>query len=152
MQQAKYKAFTLIELIVTIAVLAIIALMAAPSFSDMITRKKLESSAREVAMKISEARSQAVTLRDTTGVCLASLSADDCATAISIPKDETQRTFVARLENGVQAVQNTTTHLKFRNNGSIAASTNFQLERKGITYCIGVGITIDTTIKEGACT
>ncbi|QBQ15054.1 GspH/FimT family pseudopilin [Acinetobacter haemolyticus] len=154
MQQAKYKAFTLIELIVTIAILAIIAVMAAPSFADMITRKKLESAAREVVMRVSEARSQAVLLRQTTGVCLGSLSADDCATAIEIPKTETQRTFVAQLKNGITAVTSSPykTSLIFRKNGSVAASTNFQLKRKGICYYINVGITNDTTIKEGTCT
>lgn len=105
-------------------------------------------------MKVSEARSQAVLLRQTTGVCLGSLSADDCATAIEIPKTETQRTFVAQLKNGITAVTSSPykTSLIFRKNGSVAASTNFQLKRKGICYYINVGITNDTTIKEGTCT
>ena len=119
--------FTLVELIITIAILAIIALMAAPSFTIMYSRQKLESSARELVMKISEARSQAVLLRQSTGVCLASLSDDDCATAIAIPKAETQRIFIARLDHGVISANSSSTNLSFRRNGSLAAQKNFIL-------------------------
>lgn len=153
MQQANYKAFTLIELIVTIAILAIIAVMAAPSFADMITRKKLESSAREIAMKVSEARSQAVLLKKTTAICF---DEQICATELSIPtteidQEKQHRIFPIILDSGVIATD-TSAVLEFRNNGSVAASTNFQLKRKGICYYINVGITNDTTIKEGTCT
>ncbi|OEY93505.1 prepilin-type N-terminal cleavage/methylation domain-containing protein [Acinetobacter proteolyticus] len=144
--------FTLVELIITIAILAIIALMAAPSFTTMYSRQKLESSARELVMKISEARSQAVLLRQSTGVCLASLSDDDCATAIAIPKEETQRIFIARLDHGVTSANSSSTNLSFRRNGSLAAQKDFILERQNLSYCIRVGVIGDTTIKEGACT
>lgn len=144
--------FTLVELIVTIAVLAIIVIMAAPSFATMYSRQKLESSARELVMKISETRSQAVLLRQSTGLCLASLSDDDCATAIAIPKDETQRIFIARLDSGVTSANASATSLSFRRNGSLAAQKDFILERQNLSYCIRVGVIGDTTIKEGACT
>ena len=39
----KNKGFTLIELMVTLAIFAIIAAMAAPSFGKMVTRQKLNS-------------------------------------------------------------------------------------------------------------
>lgn len=143
--------FTMIELIITIAVLAIIALMTAPSFAAMYNRQKLESSVRELTMKVSEARSQAVLLRQTTGLCLASLSLEDCATAIAIPKTETQRIFIARLENGVTQTNASATSLSFRTNGSIAAQKDFMLERQGLSYCVQVGVIGDTIITEGAC-
>lgn len=151
-RQFPISGFTLVELIITIAVLAIIVLMAAPSFATMYSRQKLESSARELVMKISEARSQAVLLRQSTGVCLASLSEDDCATALAIPKVETQRIFIARLDHGVTSANSSSTNLSFRRNGSLAAQKNFILERKNLSYCIQVGVIGDTTIKEGACT
>lgn len=143
--------FTLVELIVTIAVVAIIALMAAPSFATMYSRQKLESSARELVMKISEARSQAVLLRQTTGLCLASLSDADCAAAVAIPKEETQRIFIARLENGVTSTNASSTNLNFRRNGSLAAQKDFILQRQNLFYCVRVGVIGDTIIKEGAC-
>ncbi|QIC72503.1 prepilin-type N-terminal cleavage/methylation domain-containing protein [Acinetobacter indicus] len=45
--QRRQNGFTLIELMVTIAILGIIATMAAPSFTDMLQKRKLES---EVAL------------------------------------------------------------------------------------------------------
>ncbi|MDR7015984.1 GspH/FimT family pseudopilin [Acinetobacter sp. 3657] len=136
----------------TITIIAILAVMAAPSFASMYSRQKLESSARDVAMKVSEARAQAVMLRESTGVCLSSLSEANCSTALSIMDTNKNRIFVAHLEKGVTVDSRSETYLKFRNNGSVAAATNFILLRNGFSYCIAVGITGDTTIKEGACT
>lgn len=59
----KNKGFTLIELMVTIAVLAIIAGMAAPSFGDLVGRQNLSKSTQDLAGLIKEARSQAVLVR-----------------------------------------------------------------------------------------
>lgn len=59
----KNNGFTLIELIVTIAVMAIIAMMAAPSFGDLIEKRKLDAETRELSFVLSEARAQATTLR-----------------------------------------------------------------------------------------
>lgn len=55
--------FTLIELIITIAVLAIIATMAAPSFGNLITRKQLDTTTKDFALIFGEARGQAISLR-----------------------------------------------------------------------------------------
>ena len=55
--------FTLVELMVTIAVLAIIAMMAAPNMIQMVYKKQLEASARELAMTLSNIRSTAISLR-----------------------------------------------------------------------------------------
>lgn len=64
MQQIKINhGFTLIELMVTIAVMAIIATIAAPSFGNMIAEKRLESDTRELALILGDARGQAATLR-----------------------------------------------------------------------------------------
>lgn len=61
--QKKEQGFTLIELMVTIAVLAIIAMMAAPNMMQVVYKKQLETSARELAMTLSNVRGTAVSLR-----------------------------------------------------------------------------------------
>ncbi len=54
--QNKQKGFTLIELMVTIAVLAIIATMAAPSFGNMISHYELRKEIKEIEFEIKENR------------------------------------------------------------------------------------------------
>ncbi|VAX43196.1 putative major pilin subunit [Acinetobacter calcoaceticus] len=52
--------FTLVELMVTIAVMAIIAMMAAPSMSNLLENKRLEGNQRDLINALSEAKSQAI--------------------------------------------------------------------------------------------
>lgn len=54
------RGFTLIELMVTIAVLAILMAMAAPSFNDFFQRYRLRGAADDVATLMAVARSEAV--------------------------------------------------------------------------------------------
>lgn len=65
----KNKGFTLIELMVTLAIFAIIAAMAAPSFGKMVTRQKLNSNTRAFVSAFNLAKSQAATLRAPVAVC-----------------------------------------------------------------------------------
>ncbi|MEN8425560.1 prepilin-type N-terminal cleavage/methylation domain-containing protein [Acinetobacter schindleri] len=59
----KEKGFTLIELMVTIAVLAIIAMIAAPSFGEMLTKQRLNTLARDFANLVTDARGHAISSR-----------------------------------------------------------------------------------------
>lgn len=85
------RGFTLIELMVTIAVLAIIATMAAPAFGNLMAEQKLNSSARELVMAINQAKSQAALMKKSVGICLSRTQSDndftkiECATA-TIPE------------------------------------------------------------------
>lgn len=59
----KFYGFTLVELMVTIAVLAIIAMMAAPNMMQVVYKKQLEIEARDLAITLSNVRGTAVSLR-----------------------------------------------------------------------------------------
>jgi prepilin-type N-terminal cleavage/methylation domain-containing protein len=59
----KNKGFTLIELMVTIAVLAIIAMMAAPSFIETIRKNELNQEIQNLIFLLQEARNEAIFTR-----------------------------------------------------------------------------------------
>lgn len=73
----KNRGFTLIELMVTIAVLAVIAMMAVPSFGDMFQRQNLNKSTQELILILNKARSTAVLERRVIEVKLANISTTD---------------------------------------------------------------------------
>ncbi|MGH8052799.1 MAG: GspH/FimT family pseudopilin [Stenotrophomonas sp.] len=63
------KGFTLVELMVTVAVAGIIAAIAAPSFSKMISHNRLVSSGNEMIAALQVARTEAISRRLPTTVC-----------------------------------------------------------------------------------
>ncbi|HAV15802.1 MAG TPA: prepilin-type cleavage/methylation domain-containing protein, partial [Acinetobacter nosocomialis] len=74
--------FTLVELIVTIAVMAIIAMMAAPSMSNLLESKRLDTNQTDLISTLSEAKSQAVLGRQNVSVNLNS-AASNTATLLN---------------------------------------------------------------------
>jgi type IV fimbrial biogenesis protein FimT len=58
--RSRASGFTLIELIVVIAVTAILLSVAVPSFKEMLARRKLEGAANELSADLQYARSQSV--------------------------------------------------------------------------------------------
>ncbi|MEG2565768.1 MAG: GspH/FimT family pseudopilin, partial [Acinetobacter sp.] len=72
----KNQGFTLIELMVTIAVMAIIATMAAPSFGDLLERQRFQKKERELLSILTQTKSQAILKRTDVTVSLNSTSAN----------------------------------------------------------------------------
>lgn len=61
--------FTLVELVVTVAVIAIVAAIAVPSFRDMLLRSRLTSAANEVSAAMQGARIQALRTNGKVELC-----------------------------------------------------------------------------------
>ena len=65
----KESAFTLIELMVTIAILAIIATLAAPNLSQMLRNTKVNTSSGDILSFLQQSRTEAIRLGKTVTVC-----------------------------------------------------------------------------------
>lgn len=70
--------FTLVELMVTVAVLAILAAIAYPSFTSIINSNRLTSSANELVAAIQIARSESVRLNQRVAVCASNVAGTAC--------------------------------------------------------------------------
>ena len=75
-QTKKNQGFTLIELMVTVAVMAIIATIAAPSFGDLLERQRFQKKERELLSILTQTKSQAILKRTNVTVSLNSTSAN----------------------------------------------------------------------------
>lgn len=84
------RGFTLIELIVTMAIMAIIVTMAAPSFSRLFEEQGLNQSTRALINQLAQARSQAATARVETTVNLNSTAVDTATTRNWSPTENIQ--------------------------------------------------------------
>lgn len=80
----KIRGFTLIEVMVTIAVLAIVASIAAPSFNNFVNNYNHKRSYEEVAAKLREARSKAAAERALVVVCVGDNSKDVCLNSVGV--------------------------------------------------------------------
>ncbi|MFM6907392.1 MAG: GspH/FimT family pseudopilin [Acinetobacter tjernbergiae] len=172
------RGFTLVELIVTTTIIAILIVIAMPSFGDMLTRQKLDASTREFMATLSQARSQAAVLRTTVAICPSRLSTDpdftkeECAQAaipeytattgspaVSVLNDDQKkgildsRVFMIDLDSKVSIESTSASFVLFNNTGGVAAVTNFRLCASGNKRLITVarlgGLTL--TKSTGAC-
>lgn len=86
----KSRGFTLIELMVTIAVMAIVASIAAPSFSNMLKSYKLNQSTEQMMQALKEGRSRAAAARAMVVVCPnkdkdgQEITVDQCLTSANV--------------------------------------------------------------------
>jgi type IV fimbrial biogenesis protein FimT len=69
MRHSTRRGLTLIELMVAVAVLAILAMIAAPSFNNQLASSRVESAASELKAALDFARSEAIKQSSTVSVC-----------------------------------------------------------------------------------
>lgn len=89
--------FTLVELMVTVAILAVIAAMATPSFTNLVRSNRLTSSANEMVALLQTARTAAISNRASGTVC-PSTDGANCAASLD------NRWIALMTKNGVSTV------------------------------------------------
>lgn len=113
----KNRGFTLIELMVTLAIIVIIVMMSAPSFSAILKNQQLNSNTRSLIATLSKARNHAITSRVTTKVHFSSGTDTD-----------TEYYWQATAQNSLTA-PSSITEIQFNKDGtvvpSISADTDF---------------------------
>ena len=139
----KNQGFTLIELMVTIAVFAIIVMMAAPSFGNMVTKQKLNRDTRALVSAFNLAKSQASVLKRSVAVCPNKTLADgdytreQCAEdtipsyALLSPADKTDavdnRVILVALDKKVTLGASSVTKVLFNEVGSVGTAQQISL-------------------------
>ncbi|OTG67146.1 GspH/FimT family pseudopilin [Acinetobacter silvestris] len=158
----KNKGFTLVELMVTIAVLAIIATMAVPSFNRLILSQKLNSNTRALVSAFNLAKSQASVMKRTVAVCPnktvagAAYTKDDCATAAIVnyttttdPKEKADllanQVILVAIDSRVDLKSGSATQIVFNEIGSSGA-------QKTMSLCAGKELRTITILQLGNVT
>jgi type IV fimbrial biogenesis protein FimT len=77
----RQKAFTLIELMISMLVLLVLTAVAMPAFTDLLARNRLSGQANELLSVIQLARSEAIKQNQTIRLCKANADLDDCSAA-----------------------------------------------------------------------
>ncbi|MEN8320832.1 pilus assembly FimT family protein [Acinetobacter junii] len=164
----KNRGFTLIELMVTIAILAIIATLAAPSFGNFVAEQKLNGSTREILLSVDLAKSRASLMKSTVALCLNKTNTDDdldaneCAIQAAIPgysamspaeKLEVQKTRVVLAQINPDVVVRSTSGISILVNdvGGASAPQTFDLCKSGKQKTITVTRLGIITQTPGTC-
>lgn len=154
--------FTLIELMVTVAVLAIVAMMAMPSFSSFADNYRLNQGAESLSSALKEGRSRAAALRSPVIVCPnknasnAVVTVDACLTAASITgADATKykdanRVIVTDISKA--SISATSLFTRFSPTGTVATANTISLcvSGKGWDVVVDRLGTVSKT-KKGSC-
>jgi type IV fimbrial biogenesis protein FimT len=80
LNQCQARGFTLVELMVTLAILGVLVMAAAPNFSAALERNRIEAELKDLSSHVKLARSEAVSRSQTVTICRSSDQAS-CSTA-----------------------------------------------------------------------
>lgn len=103
-QRLSVRGLTLIELMVTIAILAILLSVAVPSFQAMIASSRLTSASNDLLVTLAQARSNAIRVGNRVTVCM---SSDGATCTTSGGWEQGWITFIDTTRSGTDAVVDT---------------------------------------------
>lgn len=133
--RSNHRGFTLVELMVTIAIAAILVAIAVPAFNRFVLQNRVRAVSGELSRSLWQARNHALTLGKTVSICGRSSGGGSCdasgswsagwityvGTSTSSVSSSTTVTEVARSTSSV-AVQTSTATVTFKPNGSTTSN------------------------------
>ncbi len=142
--------FTLIELMVTVAVVAIFASLAAPSFRQLIAKQRLRSAASALTESLWLARSEA-TKRNTASTVGFSFS--NVANGWSVQDLGASPVVTLSTQDPLPAVSSGAGNFQFNAYGRMTGAGTVQIgvASLGIYRCVSVSTTGRATSTDGAC-
>lgn len=144
--------FTMIELMVVVAIVAILTMVAGPSFRDMMAKQRVRSAASAINESVWLGRAEAmkrntdVTFTFNAAGWEVTPAADD---SVKLFKQDPLDRVTGTLKNGSSGV------FTFNSYGRLAAAQTIELQADGIAgskRCVAVSQTGKATIRDGACT
>ena len=138
-QRRKVSGFTLVELMVTLMVVAILLAVALPHFGEFIARSRVRSATNDLVTALATARSTAILQRKTVSVCAATndtgddffthgwriVAAENCASASSATSVQD---YAPNQEVGLSMVAGSDWEFAFTQNGDLANGKTLFLE------------------------
>ncbi|MEK1941183.1 MAG: GspH/FimT family pseudopilin [Pseudomonas sp.] len=145
------KGFTFIELLTVLAIIAIIASVSAPSFSNVIANNRLASTSNNILSTLQMARSEAVTQRTAVKVCATNAGGTACGNSTNwsagvLIMRGTTVLRVVPTDNPSVTVQSSANEVVYQGNGTSAATTISVNDSRG-----GTARTIKVNVVGQAC-
>jgi type IV fimbrial biogenesis protein FimT len=152
------RGFTLVELMVTVAVLGILAVVAVPAMTGMINNSRLRGQAEEVAAALQLARSEAVRRNQRITAC-ASASGTSCAASASRlvvywqdPSNAANTEMVREIAMpGSVQISGPAAGIQFRSTGLADSAQQLQITVSGDTRYVCVQISGVVSLKKVVC-
>lgn len=168
------RGFTLIELIVTVAIVAILAAIALPSFARVIASNRVAAGVNEFIAAVNLARTEAIRRGRPAGVCAYDVSALDDDTEIESCGSDWDKGFVVYFEDAENSSKKVViregrfnskdtvtssdmSDISFTSRG--AGSTSGKLSYKpvdedyaGLARCLNISLTGSVSTSSGDCT
>ena len=154
----KNKGFTLIELMITLAVLAIISTMAAPSFGDLIDNHRLKKAVTDMKVGIMEARSRAQLLQTEVVICPdidasgTAITADDCGGNISgysslVSEKKNESVILLPVADTLEFASTSTDNFVFNRQGKLTTAQSITLCNSKQAIKLSVSIPGTVTVE-----